>query len=258
MKYRVFEQAAAEARAGIQELDAEIDRLWARRELLQVLEALVHQVLAVVPMSTEAIPAEAAHNRGRQPEIAVVEQPFCGDSLPEGYSEPLQREESPTAHPAVATADMPRAGQPSVADSLPDGASDSPEGDEPAIGSPATAAAEVTAAEQSSVADNLLDGDSESLHGEASPTGSPGDTTGDTAVAEQPSGAETPAEGDSGSPWEGESSTASPAEATEDIAAAEQPSFADLLWREEPYSLRKRGWPASPPIDEGDIRKKLL
>ena len=56
MRYTVFEQAASEARAGMKEIDAEIDRLKARRELLEVLETISRQLLTVVPMSAGPVP----------------------------------------------------------------------------------------------------------------------------------------------------------------------------------------------------------
>lgn len=56
MRYTIFEQAASEARAGMKEIDAEIDRLKARRELLEVLETISRQLLTVVPMSAGPVP----------------------------------------------------------------------------------------------------------------------------------------------------------------------------------------------------------
>ncbi len=56
MRFAVFEQAASEARAGMKEIDAEIDRLKARRELLEVLETISRQLLTVVPMNAGPVP----------------------------------------------------------------------------------------------------------------------------------------------------------------------------------------------------------
>lgn len=68
MKYIVFEQAAVEASAGLQEVDAEIEELVARKQSLEskkdLLDTLVHQLKLVLPAghreySTE-LPDEAA------------------------------------------------------------------------------------------------------------------------------------------------------------------------------------------------------
>jgi len=75
MKSGVFEQAAMEARAGKKEIDAEINRLKARRELLEVLETLVRHVLAVVSMSTEAIPAAGSDNADTKSDVPLAVQP---------------------------------------------------------------------------------------------------------------------------------------------------------------------------------------
>lgn len=55
MRSIVFEQAVVEASAGKKAIDAEIDRLKARRALLEAVETLVRHVLAVISMGTEAI-----------------------------------------------------------------------------------------------------------------------------------------------------------------------------------------------------------
>lgn len=118
MEYRVFEQAAAEVRAGIQELDAEVSRLTAKRASLQVLEALLRQALTVVPVSSESIPDEEGNHAATPPENPVAERPSWAGSLPEGDSESLQKEKSPTESPGGATAETPADERPSLADLL--------------------------------------------------------------------------------------------------------------------------------------------
>lgn len=53
MKYSVFEEAAVEAGAGLQEVDAEIEQLVARRQALEskkvLLDTLVNQLMLVLP-----------------------------------------------------------------------------------------------------------------------------------------------------------------------------------------------------------------
>lgn len=55
MKYSAFEQAAVEASTGVKEIDAEMERLKAKRELL---ESLLHQLLSVLPKKGEAGPSD--------------------------------------------------------------------------------------------------------------------------------------------------------------------------------------------------------
>jgi hypothetical protein len=50
MRFSVFKQVAAEARTGMKEIDAEIDRLTAKRELLELLESTAREVLTLAPM----------------------------------------------------------------------------------------------------------------------------------------------------------------------------------------------------------------
>lgn len=188
MKYRAFEEAAAEARAGIEELEAEIDRLKARRDLLQVLEALLGQVQGVFPMSSEAAPAEdgarptdaavaeraagadrlperdrerlAPRERPPEPppapqETAIAEELFSADSLREGYSALLQTQESPTVFTAETTEDMPAEEQPSGAETPVQGECEALPSSETTADTSAAASAETTAAERTSFTDLL-------------------------------------------------------------------------------------------------------
>jgi hypothetical protein len=83
MRYSVFEQAAAEARGGINEIDTEIDRLKARRELLEVLESIARQLLTVVPMTAGPVPVSGSTRAGAVSDAPVDEQPPMASGLPE-------------------------------------------------------------------------------------------------------------------------------------------------------------------------------
>jgi len=74
MRCGVFEQAASEARTARKEIDAEIDRLQAHRELLEVLETVVRQVLAFVSVSTVAVPAARAAHAATGPDPSLAER----------------------------------------------------------------------------------------------------------------------------------------------------------------------------------------
>jgi hypothetical protein len=220
MKYRLIEQAADEARAGIEELDAEIDRLSARRELLQVLEALVHQALTVLPTSADALPAREA--AGRPAEAAIAELSSWPDAEDDSDSAVTQEPQADIAAPA--TEEMSFAEEATSPEDPSECLVNSAEMEDSAADSVGEMRADRTAAQQADVADGLAKDYAESL-------------------AEEGSAGE------------------SPAGMAEEDPAAEYHSLSDLLWREEPYSLRKRGWPApssNSSEDEREIRKKLL
>lgn len=221
MKYRVFEQAAAEARAEIQELDAEIDRLKAERELLRVAEALLRQVLAAVPMSTDALPADEAPPPDPRAGEASAEPPAREEALLELNPEPLQPDEWLGSEPDDATASTPPVAPSSSADMLPDHLVVSLQTEEMPSALGASAAEEVSVPEQSSGRDARSEDNSDSPQTEDAPDDPPAD-------------------------W------------PTDHSDPARPSFADLLARKEPFSLRKQGWPESSGVDEGEIRKKLL
>jgi hypothetical protein len=84
MRHIVFEQAAAEARVGISEIDAEIDRLKARRELLEVLETISRQLLTVMPMSIGPMPVRAGNNSAITIDTPGAEPSSVSMTLPEG------------------------------------------------------------------------------------------------------------------------------------------------------------------------------
>ncbi len=105
MKYSVFEQAGIEARAGIKVIDAAIDRLRAQRELLEVLESVVRQVLTVVPMSTEEIPAREPSAPAALPDAPAAEQAAVAGGLPEDALGAMRMDEWPADSPARDTPD---------------------------------------------------------------------------------------------------------------------------------------------------------
>lgn len=119
MKYSAFEQAAAEARAGIREIDAEIDRLKAHRELLEVFDTLARQVLTVLPMSSETTPSRPGAAPVGKFGAPGAGQPAHADGVPMGGSESLRREEQPPESPIQETSaasearQIPRADSPS-------------------------------------------------------------------------------------------------------------------------------------------------
>lgn len=72
MNYIVFEQAAVEASAGLQEVDAEIEQLVARRQLLEskkvLLDTLVNQLLLVLPNGNPDCSAEPLDDAAALPD----------------------------------------------------------------------------------------------------------------------------------------------------------------------------------------------
>lgn len=221
MKYRVFEQAAAEAKAEIQELDAEIDRLKAKRELLQVAEALVRQVLAAVPMSADAPPPEEDEHPETRPRTPIAEQPALEDEVPERSFEALSQEESSGSDPDRTTVPPPAGDSPPPVDTLPDH-------------HVAFLQTEEAPSDLSAAAEEYL------------------------TLPEQPSGDDARSDDGSESPSAEDPSDDPSANVAADTSDPPRLSFADLLARKEPFSLRKQGWPESLPADEGEIRKKLL
>jgi hypothetical protein len=182
MNYSAFEQAAVEASAGVREMDAEIERLAAKRE---VLRTLVHNLLAVLPMNTRAIPADAGYQAGATLHAPEPEEPSFASRLPESEPSSFRREGWPHA-PAVE--------QPSFAASLPESEPSSPAKEEwsqaPANEQPALAATlpesepsspgkeewtDAPAEEQSPFAVSMAKSETPSLRKEEWPAYSPGD-----------------------------------------------------------------------------------
>jgi hypothetical protein len=121
MRYSTFEQAAAEASAGVQEIDAEIQQLTAKRELLQT---LAHQLLAVLPALAEAAPANGGNNGGRLLDNPAAEHPSWANGAADDHSYSSGNEESPAW---------------SSADGAPSPAGTAPEAEAPAAEQPAFA-----------------------------------------------------------------------------------------------------------------------
>jgi hypothetical protein len=116
MKHSVFEQAGIEARVGIKEIDAMIDRLKAQRELLEVFDSVVRQVLTVVPMDTEPIPVAAPEKAPATPDPPAVQQPSVADALPEARSGSVRMDEWPGDAHDESTPDTAATEPPSLAD----------------------------------------------------------------------------------------------------------------------------------------------
>jgi hypothetical protein len=115
MKYSAFAEAAAEATAGLKEIDAEINRLMAQRDLL---ETLVHQLSSVLPADTRAIPADTGSRAGTLPDNPAEEHLSYANGVSEDRSYSNQQEEWPT-HSGDGTApetDAPAAEQASYTD----------------------------------------------------------------------------------------------------------------------------------------------
>lgn len=115
MKYSTFEQAAIEASTGLREIDAEIERLKAKKDLL---EPLVRQLSAVLPMITEAVPADNANKAATAAAAPSADQPSSADGLPEGEPDSLRKAGWLGQSPAGSTADAPAAEQPYLAGGL--------------------------------------------------------------------------------------------------------------------------------------------
>lgn len=142
MNYSAFEQAAVEASTGVKEIDAEMERLAAKRE---VLRTLVHNLLAVLPANTEAIPAPAACQAGPALHAPEPEEPSFASRLPQSEPSSFRREGWPHApvveQPALAASEpesepsspaqeewsqAPAEEQPALAASLPESEPSSP------------------------------------------------------------------------------------------------------------------------------------
>ncbi|MGA7884962.1 MAG: hypothetical protein WCA44_04405 [Acidobacteriaceae bacterium] len=72
MKYIVFEEAAVEASAGLQEVDEELEQLVARTQVLeskkQLLDTLVHQLMMVLPAGHRECSSELVDDAAALPE----------------------------------------------------------------------------------------------------------------------------------------------------------------------------------------------
>jgi hypothetical protein len=117
MKYSAFEGAAAEASAGVKEIDAEINRLLAKRDLL---ERLAHQLLSVLASSTEAIPADGDDKAGAMPDDPAAQQPSYSNGVAEAKFNSIGQEEWPASSVAGSASEPDEAAteQPSYSDHL--------------------------------------------------------------------------------------------------------------------------------------------
>lgn len=119
MKHSAFEEAAIEASIGLREVDAEIERLTAKKELLGT---LVRQLSAILPMCADDSPADPA-TKPDTADASAAAQPAVAEALPETKPLSLRNDAWPT-HPPAATspaataAVAPSPEQPSFANSL--------------------------------------------------------------------------------------------------------------------------------------------
>ena len=86
MKREVFEQAAIEANAGLDEIDAEIQQLEARKQSLLVNRELLHtvgrQMLSVLSVISGAVPAKSGAAPDAESIIAWARQRIGGFKVP--------------------------------------------------------------------------------------------------------------------------------------------------------------------------------
>ena len=118
MNYSAFGQAAIEARAGLKEIDVEIEWLNAKKESLEakreLLETLGRQLLAVMPMSGET--PDRGNQAGTSPDASQAEQPFVVHSAPEGNSYSAPKEDWSSYSVVTASSETPKPESVSVAD----------------------------------------------------------------------------------------------------------------------------------------------
>ncbi|HTV16086.1 MAG TPA: hypothetical protein VME68_15300 [Acidobacteriaceae bacterium] len=105
MKYSTFEQAASEASAGVREIDAEINRLMAKRDLL---ETLANQLLTVLPQLAEAAPrlTSGESQVATMPDPSAAQQTTYPNETAEPHSYSSQSQEwsgAPAESPAPET-----------------------------------------------------------------------------------------------------------------------------------------------------------
>jgi hypothetical protein len=83
MRYSTIEQAAAEATAGVEEIDAEIHRLMATRDMLAT---LADQLNGALPAIAEAFPAVAGNHVAALPDHPAAEHGYSGNGAPEDHA----------------------------------------------------------------------------------------------------------------------------------------------------------------------------
>jgi hypothetical protein len=92
MRYSLFEQAAAEANSGMKEIDAEIQRLRGKRDLLAT---LAQQLAAVLPALTDGAPAGGGNKAGALPDSAAAEHPHFANGAAESTVFATRQEDVP-------------------------------------------------------------------------------------------------------------------------------------------------------------------
>jgi hypothetical protein len=116
MRYSTFEQAAVEASAAVKEIDAEIQRLMAKRDLL---ETLAHQLKTVLPALAVATQADAGNQAGAPPNNpAVVEQPVQANVAAESQTPSTKQDQWMAYAAATPPPEAPAAQRPSYAELL--------------------------------------------------------------------------------------------------------------------------------------------
>lgn len=125
MKPSAFELAAIEARDGVKDIDAELERLNARKQALEakreLLESLARQLLAVAPTGAEANAADQGSQSGTSSEAPKAVQPAIAQGVPKSIPPSARKDEWSLYIAASAQADSPEADQPSVVDLLSQG-----------------------------------------------------------------------------------------------------------------------------------------
>jgi hypothetical protein len=113
LRYSTFEQAAVEASSGVKEIDGEIQRLKAKRDLL---DTLARQLMAVLPALAEALPADTGNHADASHENSAAAQPQLADGSENGQSSWNHSEETPAY--ANSASDAPATEEPSFAELL--------------------------------------------------------------------------------------------------------------------------------------------
>ncbi len=116
MNYSTFEQAAVEARTALKEIDAEIERLKAKKDLLATLG---RQLLSVLPMCSEA--TDEGNKGGTAGETPAGDQAFSAAGLSDGKDFSLRKDTWPTHAPTATATAAPVAAEPSLAEVLSEG-----------------------------------------------------------------------------------------------------------------------------------------
>lgn len=125
MRYSTFEQAAVEASAGVKEIDAEMQRLKAKRDLLAT---IAQQLTAVLPAIAEAFPASSEANQASMlPASVPSEQPSYSNGAADSNSYPAHQDQwsshasadsAPVAYSAAPESEVTAKQEPSFSDLL--------------------------------------------------------------------------------------------------------------------------------------------